>query len=204
MRHPFIVKMDYAFQSETKLFFVLEYCPGGELFFYLSQIGRFKEDAARFYASNILLALEHLHSLDILYRDLKPENVLVGNDGYAKLTDFGLAKENVSGHSDAKSLCGTAEYLSPEILMRQGHGKASDWWSFGAIIYEMLCGLPPFYSKDREKLYKNIKYNEPRLDFPFLSDTARDLLSKLLKKDPKERLGSGADADEIKHHPWFE
>ncbi len=130
--------------------------------------------------------------------------MLVGKDGYAKLTDFGLAKENVSGHSDAKSLCGTAEYLSPEILMRQGHGKASDWWSFGAIIYEMLCGLPPFYSKDREKLYKNIKYNDPRLDFPFLSDTARDLLSKLLKKDPKERLGSLTDAEEIKHHPWFE
>lgn len=146
---PFIVKMDYAFQTATKLHFCLEYCPGGELFFYLSQIGRFKEDAARFYAANILLALEHLHSKDILYRDLKPENVLVSGDGYIKLTDFGLSKENISGHTDAKSLCGTAEYLSPEILQRQGHGKATDWWSFGAIIYEMLVGLPPFYSKDR-------------------------------------------------------
>jgi len=94
----------------------LEYCPGGELFFYLSQIGRFKQDAARFYAANILLALKKLHSMNVLYRDLKPENVLVGGDGYIKLTDFGLSKEGVEGHQDAKSLCGTAEYLSPEIL----------------------------------------------------------------------------------------
>lgn len=140
IRHPFVVKMDYAFQSDSKLFFVLEYCPGGELFFYLSQIGRFKEDAARFYASNILLALHHLHSQNILYRDLKPENVLVAGDGYVKVADFGLSKENIVGHNEAKSICGTAEYLAPEILQRMGHGKASDWWSFGGIIYEMLCG----------------------------------------------------------------
>lgn len=95
IRHPFVTKMDYAFQSDSKLFFVLEYCPGGELFFYLSQIGRFKEDAARFYASNILLALHHLHSQNILYRDLKPENVLVAEDGYVKVADFGLSKENI-------------------------------------------------------------------------------------------------------------
>lgn len=118
IRHPFIIKMDYAFQSESKLFFVLEYCPGGELFFYLSQIGRFKEDAARFYASNILLALHHLHSQNVLYRDLKPENVLVAADGYVKIADFGLSKENVVGHNEAKSICGTAEYLAPEILQR--------------------------------------------------------------------------------------
>lgn len=205
VRHPFIIKMDYAFQSNSKLFFVLEYCPGGELFFYLSQIGRFKEDAARFYASNILLALQHLHSLNILYRDLKPENVLVGHDGYVKIADFGLSKENITGHTDAKSICGTAEYLAPEILLNKGHGKASDWWSFGAIIYEMLCGEPPFYSKNKEKLFKNIKYNEPKLDYPFISDEARDLLVKLLDKDPKTRLGCSttADAVEIMQHPWF-
>jgi protein-serine/threonine kinase len=136
---------------------------------------------------------------------LKPENVLVGKDGYIKLTDFGLSKENIEGNSEAKSLCGTAEYLSPEILLRQGHGKASDWWSFGAIIYEMLCGLPPFYSKEREKLYKNIKYQDPRLDMPYLSEQARDLCMKLLCKDPNTRLGSGArDGMDIKDHPWFE
>mgnify|MGYP000641852147 CR=1 FL=1 len=135
---------------------------------------------------------------------LKPENVLVSRDGYVKLTDFGLPKENVEGHSEAKSLCGTAEYLSPEILQRHGHGKASDWWSYGAIIYEMLCGLPPFYSKKRDELYKNIKYADPRLDMPFLSENARDLCKKLLEKDPNKRLGSGpTDAQEIMNYPWF-
>lgn len=140
-----------------------------------------------------------------MYRDLKPENVLVGSDGYIKLTDFGLSKENISGMKDAKSLCGTAEYLSPEILQRQGHGKATDWWSFGAIIYEMLVGLPPFYSKDRDKLYQNIKYGDPKMDYEFLSPEARDLCSRLLIKNPLERLGAGEqDAEEIKCHPWFE
>ena len=120
-----------------------------------------------------------------------------------KLTDFGLSKENIQGVEGTYSLCGTAEYLSPEILQRQGHGKPSDWWSFGAIIYEMLCGLPPFYSKDREKLYRNIKYSDPRLDMPFLSDSAKDLCAKLLEKDPQKRLGQGADGAEIREHPWF-
>ena len=125
--------------------------------------------------------------------------------GYIKLTDFGLSKMGIQGNKDAKSLCGTAEYLSPEMLQRQGHGKATDWWSFGAIIYEMLIGLPPFYSKDREQLYKNIKYAEPKLDYDFLTPDARDICAKLLHKDPNQRLGSGAtDAEEIKSHPWFE
>jgi serine/threonine protein kinase len=150
--HPFIVKMDYAFQSKTKLYFAIDYCPGGELFFYLSQIGRFKEEAAKFYAANILLGIEYLHSKDIIYRDLKPENILVDRDGYTKITDFGLSKEKISGANPAQSMCGTAEYLSPEIIERQPYGKPSDWWSFGALICEMLIGSPPFYSNDRERL----------------------------------------------------
>ena len=127
----------------------MDYCPGGELFFYLQKHGKFKEETARFYACCILLALEELHKYDIIYRDLKPENVLVGNNGYAKITDFGLSKEGISNNYDAKSFCGTPEYLPPEVLNRSGHGKSADWWSFGAIIYEMLTGLPPFYNKNK-------------------------------------------------------
>ena len=183
---------------------MLDYCPGGELFFYLQNIGKFKEETARFYASNILLGIAALHRENVVYRDLKPENVLIGADGYAKITDFGLSKEDITGHTEANSFCGTPEYLAPETLHRTGHGKAADWWSFGAIIYEMLTGLPPFYSKDRQKLYNNIKFGELKLQ-PWLSDSAKDLFTRILVKDPMERLGSGErDAEEIKEHPWFE
>lgn len=150
-------------------------------------------------------------------KSLKPENILIGADGYAKLTDFGLSKENVLGSHEAKSLCGTAEYLSPEVLISRqqqqqldidqcdGYGKASDWWSFGALIYEMLCGIPPFYSKDREQLYQNIKNCKPKLDYPYLSEPARDILEHLLVKDPTKRLGNtSGGVSAIKEHPWFD
>lgn len=203
IKHPFIVSLQYSFQTKRKLYFVLDYCPGGELFFYLQNIGRFKEKTACFYASNILFGIEELHKHDVIYRDLKPENVLIGFDGYAKITDFGLSKENIQGNSDAHSFCGTPEYLAPEILKKTGHGKAADWWSFGAIIYEMLVGVPPFYTKNRQKLYNNIKNAELKLE-DWLSDSAKDILTKLLVKNPEDRLGAGEnDAQDIKSHPWF-
>mmetsp|Transcript_35796 Transcript_35796/g.34829 ORF Transcript_35796/g.34829 Transcript_35796/m.34829 type:complete len:146 (+) Transcript_35796:527-964(+) len=118
IQSPFIVKMRYAFQDEKKLFFVLDYCPGGELFFYIKNIKRFKEDSARFYASNILLGLECLHLNDVLYRDLKPENILIDKEGYAIITDFGLSKDNFQDSSGATSFCGTTEYIAPEILKK--------------------------------------------------------------------------------------
>ena len=151
-----------------------------------------------------------LHQNHIVYRDLKPENVLIDKDGYAKITDFGLSKENIQGNQQATSFCGTPEYLAPETLLRTGTGKASDWWSFGAIIYEMLTGLPPFYDKNRQELYNNIKnmeidfYNDQDLSDKQVSDEAKDLLAKLLVKDPKLRLGGKeGDAEDIKKHPWF-
>lgn len=150
VNHPFVVRLDFAFQTRDKLYMALEYCPGGELFFYLNQIGRFKEDAVKFYAANILLGLEHLHACDILYRDLKPENILVCSDGYTKLTDFGLSLERSQEGQKCTSICGTAEYLSPEILQRKGYSKSSDWWSFGILLYEMLVGIPPFYNQKRD------------------------------------------------------
>ena len=147
--------MKYAFQSDRKLFFILDYCPGGELFFYISRMGKFKEKTARFYAANIVLALECLHKNGILYRDMKPENVLIDKDGYAKLTDFGLSKDDMLGKRTS-SICGTSEYLAPEVFFKKGYGFECDWWSLGCIVYEMLVGLPPFYCKTKRDLLKAI------------------------------------------------
>lgn len=138
-----------------------------------------------------------------MYRDLKPENILIDRNGYAKITDFGLSKENIVDNSSTHSFCGTPEYLAPEILHRTGHGKAVDYWSLGALIYEMITGLPPFYTRDRDRLFHNIKYTN--LNMPkFLSPEVTDLLQKLFIKDPNQRLGSGLEGvNEIKNHLWF-
>merc|ERR1719487_2669676 len=160
--HPFIVSLHYAFQTPKKLYIVLEYCAGGELFFHLSRAGRFSEGRCKLYAAEILLALEYLHSLSIIYRDLKPENLLLDADGHAKITDFGLSKQGIEDNVSARTMCGTPEYLAPEIISKTGHGRAVDWYSLGAIMYEMLTGLPPFYTQDREKLFRRIQAEELR------------------------------------------
>ncbi|DAZ95461.1 TPA: hypothetical protein N0F65_002146 [Lagenidium giganteum] len=204
VRHPFIVGLNYAFQTSDKLYFVLDYCAGGELFFHLGKVQRFPEPRARFYAAEITLAIEYVHNLDIIYRDLKPENVLLDENGHIRLTDFGLSKEGIQDDfSGANSFCGTPEYLAPEILNRSGHGRAVDWWSLGALLYEMLTGLPPFYCRDRDRLFEKIRKGD--LTFPkYLSAEAKDLLGKLLERDPTKRLGTGPDdAGEIKNHPFF-
>ena len=202
MDHPCIVKLRYAFQSKRKLFFVLEYCPGGELFFHLSLSIRFDELRTKFYAACIVLALEYIHAHNVIYRDLKPENVLIDSDGYAKITDFGLSKENIRDNRSAGTVCGTAEYLAPEIILKQGHGKAVDWWSLGCIIYEMLVGIPPFYTQFRSQLYSKI-LGDP-VKFPdYVSPPAKSMISALLTKDPNQRLGTRFDAQEVKGHVWF-
>merc|ERR1712118_303716 len=149
--------------TPRKLYFVLEYCPGGELFFHLSRAGRFSEGRCRFYASEILLAIEYLHRLNIVYRDLKPENVLLDSDGHVKVTDFGLSKEGIMDNVSAKTMCGTPEYLAPEILDKKGHGRAVDWYSLGALMFEMLTGLPPYYSKDKDQLFARIEEATSRI-----------------------------------------
>jgi serine/threonine protein kinase len=204
INHPYIVGLTMAFQTSDKLFFVLDYCAGGELFFHLGKLGRFPEDRAKFYAAQITLALEYVHNLGVIYRDLKPENVLLDDKGNIRLTDFGLSKEGVRGHSSgASSFCGTPEYIAPEVLKRQGHGRAVDWWSLGALLYEMISGLPPFYSRNRETMFDKIMKAE--ITFPQqMSMDAKDILSKLLVRDPQQRLGSGeGDAAELKAHPFF-
>ena len=160
MQHPFLMTLQFAFQSEDKLYMVLEYMKGGELFHWLRQAKRFTEDRAKLYGAEILLALAHLHSHDIVYRDLKPENILMDEDGHLRLTDFGLSKESVSGagaEGGTKTFCGTPEYLAPEILENRGHGKAVDWWSLGVLIYEMMVGRPPFYDKNMQKMYSKVR-----------------------------------------------
>ena len=134
---------------------------------------------------------------------MKPENVLINRDGYIKITDFGLSKENIADNTGAKSFCGTPEYLAPEIIESKGHGQAVDWWSLGCILYEMLTGMPPFYNNDREKLFNSIK--ELQIKFPkYLSKEAVDLLQKFFIKDPEKRLGSGPNGlNDIKSHPFF-
>ena len=198
---PFIVKLYYTFQTEKKLYFVLEYCPGGEIFSLLQKKRRLSEEQTRFYAAQMVLALEHLHQQDIVYRDLKPENVLIDVNGYIKITDFGLSRMNVKVN-EAKTICGTPEYLAPEIVLKLGYGKPVDWWTLGSMIYEMMVGIPPFYTDKRQELFETIKFMTPK--FPnYLSSVSKSLIEGLLRKDPSKRLGSLRDAEEIKEHPFF-
>ena len=203
IRHPFLTRMHFAFQSEGKLYMVLNYLPGGELFYRLKREGRFSVERVRLYAAEIGLGLGHLHSLDMIYRDLKPENILLDEVGHICLTDFGLSKESVATVNAAKTFCGTPEYLAPEILENKGHGTAVDWWSFGTLLYEMMCGLPPFYDTNVQRMYTKILSSPLR--FPsYLSEDARGVLTGLLKRPVSERLGSGPTRfGEIQGHAFY-
>lgn len=148
--HKFIVSLNYAFQTKTKLFLILDFCPGGDLGRLISKYGKISEDRAKLYLSEVLLALEDLHSRDIIYRDLKPDNVVIDNEGHALLTDFGLSKEGVlEVNEGAKSFCGSVAYLSPEMLKKAGHGKSVDWYLLGVLLYEMLVGKTPYFSDSK-------------------------------------------------------
>lgn len=203
IQHPFLVGLHYSFQTPEKLYFVLDYVNGGELFFHLQREKRFPEVRARFYAAEIVSAIEYLHKLDIVYRDLKPENILLDSKGHVILTDFGLCKEGIQPGGTTSTFCGTPEYLAPEVLRKQQYGRPVDWWCLGAVLYEMLVGLPPFYSRDCNEMYNRILHDKLRFP-PHVSDTARSLISGLLERDPEKRLGSGpTGAEEIKKHAFF-
>lgn len=153
--HPFLVKLAYCFQTPEKLFFVMDFMKGGELFQHLRNSRKFDENRALFYGSQIFCALQHLHQKEIIYRDLKPENILLDEQGNITLTDFGMAKK--LENDITQTFCGTPEYLSPEVLLAQPYGKTSDWWSFGVLLYEMMIGIPPFYSQNQSKMFLMIK-----------------------------------------------
>lgn len=203
LNHPFLVSLKYAFQTDEKIYFVMEFMKGGELFQHLRRYKSFTEEQTKFVAACIVLALGHLHNHNFIYRDLKPENVLMDERGFAKLTDFGLAK-HLDVSDVAFTFCGTPEYLAPEVILDKGCNRPADWWSLGILVYEMLYGLPPFYSKDVQEMYKKtildpLKF-KPR---PNISDEAKDFIAGLLVKAPSKRLGSAADNLEVMNHAWF-
>ncbi|XP_063479705.1 ribosomal protein S6 kinase alpha-2 isoform X6 [Symphalangus syndactylus] len=203
VNHPFIVKLHYAFQTEGKLYLILDFLRGGDLFTRLSKEVMFTEEDVKFYLAELALALDHLHSLGIIYRDLKPENILLDEEGHIKITDFGLSKEAIDHDKRAYSFCGTIEYMAPEVVNRRGHTQSADWWSFGVLMFEMLTGSLPFQGKDRKETMALIL--KAKLGMPqFLSGEAQSLLRALFKRNPCNRLGAGTDGvEEIKRHPFF-
>jgi len=198
--HPFIVRLAGSFQDTKCLYMVIELVIGGELFSHLRKAGRFSNETTRVFAGQIVLALQHLHSQDIVYRDLKPENLLLDEKGYIKITDFGFAKEVADR---TWTLCGTPEYLAPEIIQSKGHGKAVDWWALGILIYEMLAGYPPFYDENPFGIYQKILLG--RVDYPRHFDAnAKELIRRLLMPDRSKRLGNlKGGADDVRKHKWF-
>lgn len=200
IRHPFIIVMLATFQDKGFLYMLLEYICGGELFSRLRREGRFANDVALFYACEIVLTFEYLHGCDIAYRDLKPENILIDKTGHIKLTDFGFAKYITD---KSYTLCGTPEYLAPEIIQNLGHHKAVDWWALGILIYEMIAGFPPFYDEEPMGIYQKILSG--RIEFSrVFNPRVKDLLKKLLQANVSKRYGArAAGVDDIKKHRWF-
>lgn len=198
--HPFLAKLYWSFQTGEKLYFIMDFINGGELFFHLSREKKFTEDRTRFYSAEIISGVEYLHKAGVIYRDLKPENLLLNAQGHIIMTDFGLSKEGlIDKNSTTTTFCGTPEYLAPEIIQGKDYTKAIDWWSVGTLIFEMLTGLPPFYSDDEENMYRKIMTGE--LTFPpGLSNEVKDIVSKFLIRDPEKRL---QNAEDIRSHPWF-
>ena len=203
-RHPFVVKLYYAFQDREKLYLILEYGQGGELFTHLNTEKMFPEQTAAFYMAEMVMALSHLHdTLGVVYRDLKPENCLLDAEGHLLLTDFGLSKVALETEA-CNSMLGTIEYMAPEIILGKKYGKPVDWWSFGALGYDLMTGNPPFRGANHAKIQDNIVKQKLVMPY-FLSPDAKDLLTRLLRKDPSKRLGSNMpkDLDTIKKHRFF-
>lgn len=201
MDFPFIVHLDFCFKDNSNVYIAMPFIKGGEMFTHLRKVGRFGESQAKFYAGQVVLALEYLHYLDLAYRDLKPENILLDTTGYVKIVDLGFCKMI---KSRTWTLCGTPEYIAPEVILNKGYGKSVDWWGFGVLIYEMVAGHAPFYAKDPIRIYEKIVRNSyviPR----FFSADLKDLVSNVLQVDLSRRYGNLKNGvNDIKNHLWFE
>jgi len=204
LSHPFVVKLQWAFQTNSHLFMVLDYCAGGELFYHLQRRLKFTEEDTRFYVSEILLGLEYLHSQSILYRDLKPENCLLDIEGHVRLTDFGLSKENLTHSALFQSFVGTVLYLSPEMIRQEGHGIALDFYCLGCLVYVLLTGTLPHFTGDVRAMCARRKAGEAFEPPRGCSQVAVDLCNQLLDADPAKRLGTDGHAMAVKEHPWFD
>ena len=201
---PFVMNIKYAFQDEIHLYLVTEFMQGGDIFFHLHEKGKFKRERAKFYIIEILLAIEFLHKNNMIYRDLKPENILMDVEGHIKITDFGLSKMLDDMNDKAFTLCGTPQYIAPEVIYKKGYDKGIDWWSMGCLLYEFLTGNLPFYIPKGGKLSPNTFKIPVRFPKDMNKDDI-DLIKKLLAINPQNRLGNGTkDAEEIKAHPYFQ
>ncbi|KAF9465409.1 kinase-like domain-containing protein [Collybia nuda] len=217
VNNPFIVPLKFSFQNPDKLYLVMSFVNGGELFYHLQREGKFDQDRSRFYAAELLCALEHLHGFNVVYRDLKPENILLDYTGHIALCDFGLCKLNMSETEKTNTFCGTPEYIAPELLESQGYTKTVDWWTLGVLLYEMMVcglitfntmklnllqtGLPPFYDENVNAMYQRI-LTDPLNFPPDMPSEARSVMTGLLQRDPARRLGANG-GEEIKRHPFF-
>lgn len=196
--HPFIVKLHFAFQAPTKFYLGLEYAAGGELFYLMQRIGAISIDDARLYTAELILALDHLHRMGIIYRDLKPENVLLDAHGHVLLTDFGLAKD-IAKDGTASTFCGTCEYLAPEVVMHKPYSYSIDFWALGAMFYEMILGNPPFYNENQAEMYQSIINDE--VEYPEgLDMRIQEFINAMLCKDPAKR----PTVEQIKKLAFFE
>ncbi|KAI0698292.1 kinase-like protein [Cerioporus squamosus] len=203
VQHPFIINLWGAFQDTSNLYMVMDFVPGGELFTLLRRSNRFPDPVAKFYAAEVALALNYLHSKDIIYRDLKPENILLNFDGHIKIADFGFAKQCLT---TVWTLCGTPDYLAPEIISNDRYNKSVDWYALGVLIFEMLSGLPPFHEPDIApvKLYEKIATGPSCIKWPAFHPNATDLILKLMEREPSRRFGNMQHgAGDVFAHPWF-
>lgn len=200
--HPFLTHLHSTFQTPSHLFFVMEYLSGGDLMFHIQLSHKFKLPRAKFYAAEILSALQYMHTKGIIYRDLKLDNVILDTDGHCKIADFGMCKENVFGPVTAGTFCGTPDYIAPEIIKGKRYTFSVDFWSYGVLCYEMITGQSPFSGDDEEELFESICNSQVSYS-RFLDPHTINFLDRLLERDPAQRLGCIEDKEPIRQHPFF-